>query len=192
MPALRKEFLDIQPTLECGLSLKPMRDMTRTYSEMHHTDKCSEESSMIWPIYPNGWAFVYQLSDSRFECSSIHFNFWFRACLEQAVLWQSSITECRITLKSVRDMARTYSQMHCAYKCAEESSMIWQVCRNGRAFDYQLSDSGFEGSCRHLNFRYCACFQLRVPWHLGNYRVWIHSEMRTWPDKNKQSNEPYG
>ena len=27
----------------------------------------------------------------------------------------------------------------------------------------------------------------RVPWHLGKHRVWIHSEMRTWHDKNLQS-----
>ena len=27
----------------------------------------------------------------------------------------------------------------------------------------------------------------RVPWHSGNYRVWIHSQTRTWHDKNIQS-----
>ena len=27
-----KEFLDIQETTECGFTLKPVRDMTRTYS----------------------------------------------------------------------------------------------------------------------------------------------------------------
>ena len=27
-----------------------------------------------------------------------------------------------------------------------------------------------------------------VPWHSGNYRVLIHSETRTWHDKNMQSN----
>ena len=26
------------------------------------------------------------------------------------------------------------------------------------------------------------------PWHSGNYREWIHSETRTWHDKNIQSN----
>ena len=87
--------------------------------------------------------------------------------------------ECGFTLKPMHDMTRTYSQMHCADKCPEESSMISQIFRDGPAFDYQLSDSAFEGSCNHLNFRYCPCFQLRVPWHSGNYRVWIHSELRT-------------
>ena len=32
----------------------------------------------------------------------------------------------------------------------------------------------------YLNFRY------HVPWHLGNYRVYIHSEMRTWHDNDIQ------
>ena len=35
------------------------------------------------------------------------------------------------------------------------------------------------------------CFKQGVPWHSGNYRVWIQSEMRTWHDKNIQSNAPY-
>ena len=30
--ASRKEFLDIQATIECGFTLKRVRDMTRTYS----------------------------------------------------------------------------------------------------------------------------------------------------------------
>ena len=30
-------------------------------------------------------------------------------------------------------------------------------------------------------------FKQGVPWYSGNYRVWIHSETRTWHDKNIQS-----
>ena len=40
----------------------------------------------------------------------------------------------------------------------------------------EISGSGFESSCSHLNFRFHACFEQGVPWHSGNYRVWIHSE----------------
>ena len=29
-------------------------DMTRTYSQMHRTDKYPEHSSIIWPVWPNG------------------------------------------------------------------------------------------------------------------------------------------
>ena len=31
-PASSKEFLDIQATIECGFTLKRVRDMTRTYN----------------------------------------------------------------------------------------------------------------------------------------------------------------
>ena len=51
----------------------------------------------------------------------------------------------------------------------------------------QLSGCSFESSCSHLNFRFRACFEEGVPWHSSNYRVWIHSETRTWHDKNIQS-----
>ena len=36
-----KEFLDIQATIECGFTLKRVRDMIRTYSQMHRTNKYS-------------------------------------------------------------------------------------------------------------------------------------------------------
>ena len=36
-----------QATIECGFTLKRVRDMTRTYSQMHRTDKYSEHSSII-------------------------------------------------------------------------------------------------------------------------------------------------
>ena len=49
-----KEFLDIQATIECGSTLKRVRDMTRTYSQTHHTDKYSQHSSVIWPVWLNG------------------------------------------------------------------------------------------------------------------------------------------
>ena len=53
-PALSREFLDIQATIECEYTLKRVRDMTRTYSQMHRTDKFSEHSSIIWPVWSNG------------------------------------------------------------------------------------------------------------------------------------------
>ena len=38
LPPLSKEFLDIQETTECVFTLKHVRDMTRTYSQMHRRD----------------------------------------------------------------------------------------------------------------------------------------------------------
>ena len=52
---------------------------------------------------------------------------------------------------------------------------------------YEQSRSGFKSSCIHLNFRFRACFEQGVPWHSGNYRVWIHSQTRTWHVKNIQT-----
>ena len=69
-----KELLDIQATIECGFTLKRIRDMTRTYSQMHRTDKYSEHSSVIWPVWPNGWVFVYELSGSEYESSCSHWT----------------------------------------------------------------------------------------------------------------------
>ena len=45
---------NIQATIECGFSLKRVRDVTRTYSQIHRTDKYSERSSIIWPVWING------------------------------------------------------------------------------------------------------------------------------------------
>ena len=41
-PTSSKEFLDIQATIECGFTLKHVRDMTRRYSQMHRTYKYTE------------------------------------------------------------------------------------------------------------------------------------------------------
>ena len=50
VPASSKEFPDIQATIECGLTLNCVRDMTRIYSQMYHTDKYSEHRSILWSI----------------------------------------------------------------------------------------------------------------------------------------------
>ena len=65
----------------------------------------------------------------------------------------------------------------------------WPVFLNGWVFIYELSGCGFESCCCHINFRYRACFEQRVPWHSGNYRLWIHSETRPWHDNNIQLRE---
>ena len=54
VPGSSKEFLDILETIEGGYTLKRIRDMARTHSQMHRTDKYSEHSSIICPVWPNG------------------------------------------------------------------------------------------------------------------------------------------
>ena len=90
------------------------------------------------------------------------------------------------TLKCVRDMTRTYSQMHRTDKYSQLSSIIWSVWPNGWVFVYEVSGCVFESRCSPLNFRYCPCFEQGVPWHSAKHRVWIHCETRTWHDKNIQ------
>ena len=49
-------------------------------------------------------------------------------------------------------------------------------------FIYEVSECDIESSWCHWNFRYCSCFKQGVPWHLGNYRVYIYSETSMWHD----------
>ena len=90
--------------------------------------------------------------------------------------------EWTFTLKRVRDMIITYSQMYHTDKYSHHSSIIWPVWLNGWMFIYELSECGFESSWCLWNFRYCACFKQGVPWHSSNYRVYIYSETSTWHD----------
>ena len=48
--ASSNKFVDIQASREFGFTLRQVRDMTRTYSQMHRTDKYSQQSSIIWPV----------------------------------------------------------------------------------------------------------------------------------------------
>ena len=48
MPTLSKEFPDIQATVEYAFTMKRVHDMIRTHSQIHHTDKYSQQSSIIY------------------------------------------------------------------------------------------------------------------------------------------------
>ena len=39
---------------------------------MHRADKYSQHSSIIWPVWLNGWVFVYELSGCGFNSSCSH------------------------------------------------------------------------------------------------------------------------
>ena len=58
-------------------------------SQMHRTDKYSQQSSIIWPVWLNGWVSVYELSGCGSESSCSHLHFRFRTCFEQWVPWHS-------------------------------------------------------------------------------------------------------
>ena len=158
---------------------------------MHRIDKYSKHSSILWNVRLNRWGFVYELNGPGLECSCSQLNFRLHACFKQVFLDIWATIECRFTLKHIRDNTRTYNQIDRTDMNSEHSSIICPVCINGSLFVYKISGSGFESSCTHLNFRFRACFKQPVPWNSGNCRMWIHSETRTWRDKNKQSNTLY-
>ena len=81
-----------------------------------------------------------------------------------------------------------WSKCYCKIKWHRLDWNPRQAWLKGWVFVYKLSVSGFVSSCSHLNFRFRGCFEQWVPCHSGNYRVWVHSETRTWHDKNIQSN----
>ena len=83
------------------------------------------------------------------------------------------------------------TQNHLVRKRTFNHLAIRPVWPNGWVFVYEVSGSGFESSCNNLIIRFRACFEQGLPWHAGNYRVWIHSETRTWHDSNIQSVKGY-
>ena len=52
-PASCKKFLEIQRTIDFGFTPKYVRDITKTYSQMHRTEGYSEHSSITQPVWPN-------------------------------------------------------------------------------------------------------------------------------------------
>ena len=97
-----------------------------------------------------------------------------------------SLSDCNLT-RTHNHLVHKWTLNHLA-KLAKWLSCVVNTYLNGWVFVYELSGCGFESSCSHLNFRFRGCFEQGVPWHSGKYRVWIHSERRTWHDKNIQSN----
>ena len=75
MPVSSKEFLDIKATTECRFTLKCVCDTISTpHSQMHHADKYSQHSPVIWPVWPNDWVFICELSGCGFESCCSHLN----------------------------------------------------------------------------------------------------------------------
>ena len=118
------------------VTVKRVSDMIKTYSQMHRTDKFSQHSSIIWQVWVNGWVFVYELAIIAPTWSKEFLNI------------QSTI-ECEFSLKRVRDMIRTYSNIQPTDKYSQYGSIIWPIWLNGWVFFYELSGCGFESSCSH-------------------------------------------
>ena len=81
------------------------------------------------------------------------------------------------------------TRMHRTDKYSQHSSNIWLVWVNGWVIVYELFVFWVRLPLLSLKLGYHACLEQGVPWHSGDYWVWIHSEIRTWHDKNIQTSE---
>ena len=150
-----------------NLSLLPesMDSNNRTIRYCHVTYVFQSESALY------SWLNVKELlARNRYDIWRLSNSNGIRTHNHLVDIVQATI-ECRFSLKQVRDMIITYSQVHRTDKCLQHISIIWPVWLNGWVFVYKLSGCGFESRCFHLNFRYRTCFEQGVPWHSGNYRV---------------------
>ena len=125
-------YSKLQATIECRLTLKRVRDMIKTYSQIHSTDKYSQHSSTILPVCLNGWVFACELSGSGFDLLWSYFRY--HAIWSKEFLEIQATVECRFTLRYVSDMIRNCTQMHCTNKHPQHSSIIWPVWLNGWVF----------------------------------------------------------
>ena len=119
-------------------------------------------------------------------------NSYSRLCFRHIQIYSSNIQghtyACNWT-RIQNHLVRKRTLNHLAKLAFNDWAAFWVlICTvHLTVFVHELSDSGFESSCSHLNFRFRACFEQGVPWHSGNFRVWIHSETRTCHDKHIQS-----
>ena len=60
-----------------------------TDNQMHHTDKKSQYSSIILPVWLNAWVFVYEVNGCGFESHCCYLNFRYSTSFEQGVPWHS-------------------------------------------------------------------------------------------------------
>ena len=69
-----RSSLTFRQTIECRFTLKLVRDMTITCSQMHRTDRNLQYSSVIWLVWLNDWVCAYEQSGCGFESRCCHLN----------------------------------------------------------------------------------------------------------------------
>ena len=126
-----QEVLDIQATTECSFTMKCGCDMVMTFSEVLPADTQSQFTSIISFVCPNGRVFFEEISGCGFDSHSSHLNFRNFSYLQQEVLDIQAITECRLTMKCVRDMIMTFSEIVNTDSQSQFSSLTRLVLQNG-------------------------------------------------------------
>ena len=167
--------------------------MTRTYSQMHRTDKYSEQASIIFWICPNDWVFVQKLTGSWFESSCSHITFRFCACYEEGVPWQSGnhrvlvhsenayliwqehTFKCTVQI-STRNTPQSFGQFTQMVECSFKNEVV--LGSSPVAVVTLPSDSAPASSKEFLD-------------NQATRECGFTLKMRTWHDQNIQSNAPY-
>ena len=118
---------------------------------MYRRGKYSQHSSIIWPVWLNGWLFVYDLGGCGFEprCCQLKLQIWRLLWARILLIFRKTI-ECGFCLKLVRDMIITYSQPRGRYKYSKHSYIIWPVWKNGWRFVYKSNRCGCQSRCCHF------------------------------------------
>ena len=72
LPVSSKDFPEIQAIIDCRFTLKCVRGMIITYSQIYRINKYLQHSSIIWSAELNGCVFVYKVSGCWFESRCCH------------------------------------------------------------------------------------------------------------------------
>ena len=177
-------------TVECRFTLKRVR-ISRTYSHMHDRDEYSQQISIIWPVWLNGWVFVYELSDCGFK-SLLHLNFryssgWSKEFLDfqtnyrvyihyKTRTWNDKNIQSNAQYRLV--LTTRLNHLESLAKCLSVrlgTTWLWvRILLLSHKTSYMASALSKE----FLDIQ-------------ANHRAWIHSETCTLNDNNIQSIVPY-
>ena len=112
-PVSSKEFPDIQATIECRFTQKCVHEMLITYSQIHHTNKYSQYSSVIRKTSLAKWLSVRLRTKwlwVRTCCS--HLNLDIAPALSKEFRDIQATIEYRFTQKHTHTHTHTYSYLY--------------------------------------------------------------------------------
>ena len=103
-----------------------------------------------------------------------------RLAESRGIAWR--LSDCNWTRTHTQPFSQTSKmiELYCEYLSVR---CIW-------VYFLVMSSTSFRVNPHYIVDWYCSCFEQGVPWHSGNFRVWIHPEPHSWHDKNIQSNAP--
>ena len=99
------------------------------------------------------------------------------------------VIQCQVTSYLLfKEILDKYSALYISKKIRQQEIPLLKSIFKLQTALYDWTVQSFEPRCSHLNFRYRACYERRVPWHSGSSSVWVHWKTRTWHDTNIQTN----